>query len=166
MAGRGKPDVNDTDIAVVGVGCRFPDAWTPTEFWRNIDQGVVSIRELTAEQLRAAGISEEAASAPDYVTIGTTLPGADDFAGEFFGYPPGEIEMIDPQQRIFLEACWEALESAGHPPGTDAADRRRLRGQRCRHVLRCGVRGQDPGAPGLPRRSTTGPHTGRRRPTS
>ena len=39
----------------------------------------------------------------------------DEFAGEFFGYPPGEAELIDPQQRIFLEACWEALESAGHP---------------------------------------------------
>lgn len=112
--------MNDTDIAVVGVGCRFPDAWTPTEFWRNIDQGVVSIRELTAEQLRAAGISEEAASAPDFVAMGTTLPGAADFAGEFFGYPPAEIEKIDPQQRIFLEACWEAMETAGHPPGKDA----------------------------------------------
>ena len=56
--------MSDTDIAVVGVGCRFPDAWTPAQFWRNIDQGVVSMRELTDEELRAAGVSEEAASAP------------------------------------------------------------------------------------------------------
>ncbi|HEX6357941.1 thioester reductase domain-containing protein [Actinophytocola sp.] len=107
----------ETDIAVVGVGCRFPDAWTPAEFWRNIDAGAVAMRELTDEQLAAAGVPEETRAAPDFVRVATTLPGAADFAADFFGYPAQEAETVDPQQRIFLETCWEALESAGHAAG-------------------------------------------------
>jgi phthiocerol/phenolphthiocerol synthesis type-I polyketide synthase E len=109
----------DTDIAVVGIGCRFPDAWTPQELWRNLDEGLVSARELSDEQLRRAGVSDELLRAPDFVRVAATLPGAEDFAADFFGYAPGEAELIDPQQRIFLEASWEALESAGHPPADD-----------------------------------------------
>ncbi|MBT0772362.1 SDR family oxidoreductase [Kineosporia sp. J2-2] len=104
-----------TEIAVVGIGCRYPDAWTPEEFWRNIDGGVVSMRELPDEVLRASGIGEQEAAAPGFVRVGATLPGVDRFAAEFFGYPPREAETIDPQHRIFLEASWEALEAAGHP---------------------------------------------------
>jgi phthiocerol/phenolphthiocerol synthesis type-I polyketide synthase E len=109
----------DTDIAVVGIGCRFPDAWTPMELWQNIENGVVSTRELTDDKLRSAGVSDELLRAPDFVRVAATLPAAEDFAAEFFGYSPSEAEMIDPQQRIFLETCWEALESAGHPPRED-----------------------------------------------
>lgn len=108
-----------TEIAVVGIGCRYPDAWTPQQLWRNVAGGAVAMRELTPEQLRAAGVSEEEAAHPDFVRIGTSLPGVEEFAAEFFGYTPREALTIDPQQRIFLEASWEALESAGHPPGPD-----------------------------------------------
>lgn len=111
--------MSDTDIAVVGIGCRFPDAWTPQDFWRNIESGVVSLHELPQEALRAAGVSDSLLRAPDFVRVGATLPGYADFAADFFGYPPTEAELIDPQQRIFLEAAWEALEVAGHPPRPD-----------------------------------------------
>ena len=77
------------------------------------------MRELSDAQLRAAGVAEESCVRADYVRIGATLPGVEEFAGDFFGYPPREVRMIDPQQRIFLEACWEALEFAGHPPRPD-----------------------------------------------
>jgi phthiocerol/phenolphthiocerol synthesis type-I polyketide synthase E len=109
----------ETEIAVVGVGCRFPEAWTPQEFWRNIDSGVVSTRELTDEQLRSAGVPDTLLQAPDFVKVAATLPGVADFAADFFGYQPKEAELIDPQQRIFLEAAWQALETAGHPPRPD-----------------------------------------------
>ncbi|MFC3895809.1 thioester reductase domain-containing protein [Lentzea rhizosphaerae] len=111
--------MSDTDIAVVGVGCRFPDAWTPQEFWHNIGNGVVSTRELPEEALRAAGVSDALLTDPGFVRVGATLPGVADFAAEFFSYPPTEAELIDPQQRVFLEAAWEALETAGHPPRLD-----------------------------------------------
>ena len=107
---------SDTDIAVVGVGCRFPDAWTPQQFWHNLDSGRVSMRRLGEAELASAGFSPQELQSPDFVGTATALPGVDQFAAEFFGYSPREAETIDPQQRIFLEAAWEALESAGHPP--------------------------------------------------
>jgi len=110
---------DDVAIAVVGAGCRFPDAWTPRQLWSNIDNGVVSMRELSEEQLRAGGVPEAQLNAADYVRIGTTLPGVADFAAEFFGFTPRDARLMDPQQRIFLEVAWEALEAAGHPPAPD-----------------------------------------------
>jgi len=97
---------DDIDIAVVGIGCRFPDAWNPKQFWDNIDNGVVSMRAL--DPLPA-----------DHVPVATTLPGYDEFAADFFGVPPREAAAMDPQQRIFLETAWEALEYAGHPADHD-----------------------------------------------
>jgi phthiocerol/phenolphthiocerol synthesis type-I polyketide synthase E len=107
---------SETAVAVVGVGCRFPDAWTPEELWSNLERGLVSTRELPEDSLRSAGVPDGLLQAPDYVRVAATLPDVDRFAAGFFGYSPAEAELIDPQQRIFLEACWEALESAGHPP--------------------------------------------------
>ncbi|MGW5052571.1 thioester reductase domain-containing protein [Actinokineospora sp. NPDC004072] len=111
--------MSDTAIAVVGVGCRFPDAWTPDQFWSNIDNGVVSMRPLPDEVLRASGVDDSVLSGDDYVKVGTLLPGAAEFAADFFGYTPREAELIDPQQRIFIETAWEALERAGHSTSTD-----------------------------------------------
>ncbi|HWM07047.1 MAG TPA: polyketide synthase [Actinophytocola sp.] len=110
----------ETDIAVVGVACRFPDAENPREFWGNLDAGTVSTRPLSEEALRAAGVSDELLRSPDYVTVGGTLADPGHFAAEFFGCPPREAELIDPAQRLFLESCWAALEAAGHPPGPGA----------------------------------------------
>jgi phthiocerol/phenolphthiocerol synthesis type-I polyketide synthase E len=110
---------NDFEIAVIGVGCRFPDAWSPQQYWSNIDRGLVAMRELSEEQLRSSGVPDRELRSPEYVRVGTTLPGVADYAAEFFGHTPREARGMDPQQRIFLEASWEALESAGHPPGAE-----------------------------------------------
>ncbi|MFI9229465.1 thioester reductase domain-containing protein [Streptomyces rimosus] len=107
---------SETAVAVVGVGCRFPEAATPEEFWSNLDKGVVSLRDIPAEDLRRCGVSAEAAAAPGFVTRAGWVGDPELFAAEFFGYPPVEAELIDPQQRLFLEACWEGLERAGHLP--------------------------------------------------
>ncbi|MDR3033398.1 MAG: polyketide synthase, partial [Kitasatospora sp.] len=101
-------------MAIVGVDCRFPEARGPQEFWRNIAEGRVAVHELDPKDLRAAGLTDEEIAAPDYVTRAARLEGAEDFAAEFFGYSPAEAESTDPQQRLFLETCWGALEAAGH----------------------------------------------------
>jgi thioester reductase-like protein len=109
----------ETDIAVVGVGCRFPDARTPEEFWSNLDSGRVSTREQPLERLRAAGLTDALLCDPSFVRVAATVPDVEQFASDFFDYQPAEADLIDPSQRLFLEVCWEALESAGHPPSPD-----------------------------------------------
>ena len=44
------------------------------------------------------------------------LDDVEQFDAAFFGYTPREAELIDPQQRVFLECAWEALEHAGYDP--------------------------------------------------
>ena len=52
----------------------------------------------------------------DYVAARSVLDGVDLFDADFFGMLPRESELIDPQHRVFLEICWEALEDAGYVP--------------------------------------------------
>ncbi|RSM46441.1 polyketide synthase type I [Amycolatopsis balhimycina DSM 5908] len=113
----------DTAIAVVGIGCRFPGADTPAQFWAGLEAGVLGMRELTDDELRVAGVGPEVFGDADYVRRIATLAGPGLFAAEFFGVSPAEAELIDPQQRLFLETCWEALEQAGYPPGGESDQR-------------------------------------------
>ncbi len=106
----------ERDIAVVGMVGRFPGARTLDEFWQNLRRGVESIRFFTDEELLEAGVSLAHLEREDYVKAGTVLEDADLFDASFFGFSPREAEIMDPQQRIFLECAWEVLESAGYDP--------------------------------------------------
>ncbi len=103
-------------VAVVAMAGRFPEAPDLETFWRNLRDGVESIRAFTDDELRAAGVPEAQLGDPSYVKAGTVLDGADLFDAWFFGYNPREAELIDPQQRLFLECAWQALERAGCDP--------------------------------------------------
>ncbi|HZD93825.1 MAG TPA: beta-ketoacyl synthase N-terminal-like domain-containing protein, partial [Candidatus Sulfotelmatobacter sp.] len=102
------------EFAIVGMVCRFPGAANIDEFWRNLQAGIESITDLSDEELRAAGIGEELLASPSYIKRGSVVANADLFDARFFDISAREAEMIDPQQRIFLECAWEALENAGY----------------------------------------------------
>jgi acyl transferase domain-containing protein/acyl carrier protein len=112
---RGRGD--ETEIAIIGMACRFPGARTPEEFWRNLRDGVESIRPLSDAELDAAGVAPALRDDPNYVKAGATLEGIDLFDAAFFGFSPREAEVLDPQHRVFLECAWEAIEVAGYDPG-------------------------------------------------
>ncbi|MFG1793144.1 type I polyketide synthase [Nocardia sp. NPDC049149] len=103
-------------IAVVGLAGRFPGAATIDEFWRNQRDGVESVSRFSAQELIDAGWPPQMVAHPDYVPASAVLPGADLFDAEFFGYSAIEAEISDPQQRIFAECAWHALEDTGHDP--------------------------------------------------
>jgi acyl transferase domain-containing protein/acyl carrier protein len=103
-------------IAIVGMAGRFPGASGVEEFWRNIAQGRECISRFTPEELAQAGVPEVVRNSPDFVPARATLEEPFQFDASFFGMTPAEAAMIDPQQRLFLEASWEALEHAGYDP--------------------------------------------------
>ncbi|MCB1956133.1 MAG: SDR family NAD(P)-dependent oxidoreductase [Rhodocyclaceae bacterium] len=106
-------------IAVVGIGCRFPGgANDPVSLWRNLLDGRDCIGEVPADRWHAAAHFHPRRGTPG--KSATRWGGfVDDIAGfdaDFFGISPREAELMDPQQRMLLEVCWEALEDAGRRP--------------------------------------------------
>lgn len=108
--------INNNDIAVIGMSCRFPKAKTPEAFWQNLRNGINCITEFSKEDLKAVGIDPAVMNYPSYVNTGIVLEDVDLFDASFFGFSPRDAEIIDPQHRIFLECAWEALENAGYEP--------------------------------------------------
>jgi amino acid adenylation domain-containing protein len=104
------------EIAVVGMSGRFPGAADVEGFWRNLRDGVESISRFSEEELAASGVDPEVFRGPDYINAKGIPDGIGWFDAGFFGYTPREAEIIDPQQRMFLEVAWEALESAACDP--------------------------------------------------
>ena len=105
-----------TEIAIVGMAGRFPGAADITEFWQNIRNGVDSIRPLSAAEAREAGATEQQLADPNFIKVNSALDELDGFDADFFGYNPRDAEIMDPQQRVFLENAWTALEHAGYDP--------------------------------------------------
>ncbi|MFF5010599.1 type I polyketide synthase, partial [Streptomyces phaeochromogenes] len=107
-------------IAVVGVGCRFPGANGPTRFWELLRDGVDSIEERTwpRDEEGGAGAADPDGQEPTGIRWAGSLDHVDGFDAAFFGISPREAAVMDPQQRLMLELAWEALEDAGIVPGS------------------------------------------------
>jgi acyl transferase domain-containing protein/thioesterase domain-containing protein len=103
-------------IAIVGMAGRFPAASDLEQFWRNLRDGVASVRTLSDDELGTAGVPPEALGSPNYVKAAAVLDGVEMFDASFFGFSPKDAAIMDPQHRHFLECAWEALEHAGHAP--------------------------------------------------
>jgi acyl transferase domain-containing protein/acyl carrier protein len=104
-------------IAIIGMAGRFPGAQNIHQFWHNVRNGVESRRVFTGAEL---SIPAEIRAHPHYVNSGFVLDDIDLFDAEFFDISPRQAQLTDPQQRVFLECAWEALEDSGINPDTYA----------------------------------------------
>jgi amino acid adenylation domain-containing protein len=105
------------DIAIIGLAGRFPGAATVEELWAVLREGRETIRFFTAEELDTS-IPDQLKNDPLYVRARGVIDHADQFDAQFFGLTPKLAALMDPQQRVFLEIAWEALEQAGYLPQT------------------------------------------------
>ncbi|WP_220701755.1 type I polyketide synthase [Brenneria goodwinii] len=103
-------------IAVIGHASRFPEAEDSEAYWANLVAGRECCRPFSRQELLDAGIPATVIDDPAYVHRGTVVADADAFDAELFGYSRQEAELIDPQQRLFLQIAWHALEHAGYAP--------------------------------------------------
>jgi acyl transferase domain-containing protein/acyl carrier protein len=106
-------------VAIIGMSGRFPGAKNVDQLWQNLCNGVESISFFSDRELVASGVDPASLNDPQYVKAGAVLQDIEMFDASFFGFSPREAEIIDPQQRLFLECAWEALENAGYDPKTD-----------------------------------------------
>ena len=104
-------------IAITGMAGCFPGARNVAQLWQTILNGRETISRFRPDELEPASADDMAArSSPNYVRSRGILDEAEIFDAGFFGINPKEAEVLDPQQRVFLEIAWEALEDAGYDP--------------------------------------------------
>ena len=109
------PEREFEGIAVIGMAGRFPQARDIAEYWQNLCSGRECLTEFNEDEIVAAGVQRDSLSEKRVRSRGV-LHGTECFDAGFFGYSPREAEVMDPQQRVFLELAWEALENAGYDP--------------------------------------------------
>ncbi|MBV9679043.1 MAG: SDR family NAD(P)-dependent oxidoreductase, partial [Acidobacteriaceae bacterium] len=113
-------------IAVIGMAGRFPGARNVGEFWRNLATGYDAVCEVPGERWNWREYFDPVPTSVGrtYSRWGGFLEGATEFDPAFFRITPADAEVMDPQQRLFLQICWQALEDAGYTG-------ERVQGARC-----------------------------------
>ena len=102
-------------VAIIAMAGRFPGAADVEQFWDNLREGRDTIRFFDDVTLDAS-IGAELRADPAYVRARGVVDGIEMFDAAHFGISPKEAEVMDPQQRLFLELCWECLERGGYAP--------------------------------------------------
>lgn len=106
-------DSGSADVAIIGISAVMPGADSAATFWRNLVAGVDPITEVPTERWDWCG-SGDAAAMPRGIRWGGFLADVDKFDAGFFEIAPSEAALMDPQQRLFLQSAWNAVEDAGH----------------------------------------------------
>ena len=97
------------EVAIIGLACRVSEAENWREYWENLKSGKESIISLS-------NIDEESSIPKNFVGVTSDIKRKDRFDSSFFDYTPDEAGFLSPQNRIFHECVWEALEDAGYDP--------------------------------------------------
>jgi len=103
------------EIAIIGMSGRFPGAENTEQLWRNLIEKKNSVSTWKLDELDPS-IPEEVKNDPDYVPARGVINDADKFDAGFFGINPRVAALMDPQQRVFMETAWAALEDAAYDP--------------------------------------------------
>ena len=116
---RSQENVSDNDIAIIGINARIADADNVDEFWENLITERTSIRHLP--KVRKSDVNDfllASGKNPDAHTNGVLqeafLNEVDKFDYRFFGISRQEANLMDPNQRLFLQSAWSAIEEAGY----------------------------------------------------
>ena len=104
------------DIAIVGMGCRYPGAPNLSRFWSLLKSGAVEARAIPKDRWRHESFYDANPRRFDktYANKLASIENVNEFAPEFFGILPRRARLMDPQQRLFLDVARSALEDAGY----------------------------------------------------
>lgn len=105
-------NIGNRDVAIVGISLRFPgDINSPEDFWDMLKEGRSAVGQIPVDR-----IVVPKRDGKEYLQEGGYLSGIDAFDAPLFRMSRREVELMDPQQRILLELCWELAENSGYKP--------------------------------------------------
>ncbi|WP_258009670.1 type I polyketide synthase, partial [Burkholderia thailandensis] len=112
-------------IAVIGLAGRYPQARDLDAFWRNLRDGRDCITEIPAERWNHGDFfdPQKGVAGKTYSKWGGFIEGVDEFDAAFFNIAPRDAERMDPQERLFLQASYQAIEDAGYARASLGAGR-------------------------------------------
>ncbi len=109
----------EEDIAIIGMSGYFPHARNLDEFWDNLMEGRDCISEVPKDRWDYKKYQDiKTPSGKNISKWGGFIDDVAGFDAEFFRISPREAEIIDPQERLFLQCCWKTIEDAGYTPKT------------------------------------------------
>ncbi|MWC28300.1 beta-ketoacyl synthase N-terminal-like domain-containing protein [Paenibacillus sp. MMS18-CY102] len=123
----GQQATKGSDIAIIGLGGRFPQSIDYQLFWRKLMDGANLIEPVPAsrwDHRRYCEPEQQAAFVPNKTRCqhGAFVPEHDRFDASFFHIRPEEVLALDPQERIALETAWTCMEDAGYTPASLGTD--------------------------------------------
>ena len=103
-------------IAIIGLSGRYPESINIDAYWNNLRQGKDCIIEVPKERWdwQKYFSEDRSKSGCHYSKRGGFIVGVDEFDPRFFNIAPSEAKYIDPQERLFLQHAWMAIEDAGY----------------------------------------------------
>ncbi|MBA2649964.1 MAG: SDR family NAD(P)-dependent oxidoreductase [Legionella sp.] len=115
-----QPQNVDDTIAIIGMSCSFPNAPNIEAFEQLLEQGLSGIKDIPVDRWdnKLYYDSNKDAQEKSYVKQLGLIEDIKTFDAHFFGISPREACLMDPQQRLFLEGCYHALEHANYPTHT------------------------------------------------
>jgi acyl transferase domain-containing protein len=107
------------EIAIIGISGMYPGAATLDDFWHNLKTGTNGISEIPSERWSLDGfyqadVEQAVEQGKSYSKWGGFVSQFSQFDPLFFGIAPREAINIDPQERLFLQTAWQAMENAGY----------------------------------------------------
>ncbi|AJQ95775.1 SDR family NAD(P)-dependent oxidoreductase [Gynuella sunshinyii] len=109
----------DQVIAMVGIAGRFAQSGDLPEFWQHLLQGHDLVTDIPADRWSQSGFySATGESGKSNSRWGSFIQGVDEFDPLFFAISPLDAERMDPQERLFMQTAWHALEDASMAPGS------------------------------------------------
>ncbi len=105
--------IGESDIAIIGIGMHMPKSDNEEEFWNILKEGKCVVSNVPKDRWNVEDYKNYDKDYPDF---GAFINDIWSFDSAFFHLSPREADQMDPQQRIFLQSSWEAIEDAGYNP--------------------------------------------------
>ena len=111
-------EAEDRSIAVIGMSGVMPGSEDPEAFWKHLVAGDDLITEVPKDRWDWRRFELDSTIETDQIKWGGFMSDVDKFDCLFFGISPREAELMDPQQRLFMQTVWKTIEDAGYAPSS------------------------------------------------